>query len=317
MPPCWRLIAEGSGGSVCERGRRARRDRPRRRPTARSSTRSSTRTPSELLAFAGRRSAPPTSDAGVEGLDRLGARGRRRTAAGLERGRPRRSTARPATWACRWPSCASPTGEAELRVRRARGLRASWRASTRSPTAIRRATTSRSPRRRCPGIRIYFAALDGEEVCTLGIWPHGADAVVIWVATLPEARGRGIARPAPGPRPAQRSRGRATRPRRCSRPSSAARSTSGSATATSATPQMWERRQQDRVERSAGYVAPVPEPRYSDRADRRGDRRDLPARGLQGGRARRRPGGARACSWCWPRRLTPAAGSARRTRPAC
>ena len=44
-----------------------------------------------------------------------------------------------------------------------------------------------------PGIRIYFAALEGEEVCTLGIWPHGSDAVATWVATLPEARGRGIA----------------------------------------------------------------------------------------------------------------------------
>lgn len=43
-----------------------------------------------------------------------------------------------------------------------------------------------------PGLRIYFAALDGEEVCTLAIWPHGADAVVIWVAAAPEARGRGI-----------------------------------------------------------------------------------------------------------------------------
>jgi GNAT superfamily N-acetyltransferase len=43
-----------------------------------------------------------------------------------------------------------------------------------------------------PGLRIYFGDLDGETVATLGIWPHGSDAVVIWVATVPEARGRGI-----------------------------------------------------------------------------------------------------------------------------
>lgn len=43
-----------------------------------------------------------------------------------------------------------------------------------------------------PGLRIYFASLDGTEVCTLAIWPHGDDAVVIWVAAVPEARGRGI-----------------------------------------------------------------------------------------------------------------------------
>jgi GNAT superfamily N-acetyltransferase len=44
-----------------------------------------------------------------------------------------------------------------------------------------------------PGIRIYFAEIDGEPACTLGIWPHGSDAIVIWVATLPEARGRKLA----------------------------------------------------------------------------------------------------------------------------
>lgn len=45
-----------------------------------------------------------------------------------------------------------------------------------------------------PGCRIYFAELDGRPVSTLGVWPHRSDAVVIWVATLPEARNRGIAR---------------------------------------------------------------------------------------------------------------------------
>jgi GNAT superfamily N-acetyltransferase len=43
-----------------------------------------------------------------------------------------------------------------------------------------------------PGLRIYFGDLDGEAVSTLATWPHGSDAVVMWVATAPEARGRGI-----------------------------------------------------------------------------------------------------------------------------
>lgn len=43
-----------------------------------------------------------------------------------------------------------------------------------------------------PGLRIYFGDLDGEPVATLAVWPHGSDAVVIWVASVPEARGRGI-----------------------------------------------------------------------------------------------------------------------------
>mgnify|MGYP001366308829 CR=1 FL=1 len=44
------------------------------------------------------------------------------------------------------------------------------------------------------GMRIWFASAAGGdgELATLGIWPHGTDAIVAWVAVLPEARGRGI-----------------------------------------------------------------------------------------------------------------------------
>jgi GNAT superfamily N-acetyltransferase len=43
------------------------------------------------------------------------------------------------------------------------------------------------------GMRIWFASLEEHgEVATLGIWPHGTDAIVAWVAVLPEARGRRI-----------------------------------------------------------------------------------------------------------------------------
>jgi GNAT superfamily N-acetyltransferase len=42
------------------------------------------------------------------------------------------------------------------------------------------------------GFRHYFGRLDGEDVCCLGIETHGTDAVVEWVAAVPEARGRGI-----------------------------------------------------------------------------------------------------------------------------
>jgi GNAT superfamily N-acetyltransferase len=43
-----------------------------------------------------------------------------------------------------------------------------------------------------PGLRIYFGRLEGKDVCTLGIAAYKSDAVVVWVAALPEARGRGI-----------------------------------------------------------------------------------------------------------------------------
>lgn len=42
------------------------------------------------------------------------------------------------------------------------------------------------------GLRIYFGRVDGKDVCTLGIAAYKSDAVVVWVAALPEARGRGI-----------------------------------------------------------------------------------------------------------------------------
>lgn len=43
-----------------------------------------------------------------------------------------------------------------------------------------------------PGLHLYFARLDGEAVAGAGIWDYGSDGVLCWVATLPEARGRGL-----------------------------------------------------------------------------------------------------------------------------
>jgi GNAT superfamily N-acetyltransferase len=45
-----------------------------------------------------------------------------------------------------------------------------------------------------PGTRVYFGAIDGETVATLATWKHGSDCPIEWVATLPEARGRGLSK---------------------------------------------------------------------------------------------------------------------------
>jgi GNAT superfamily N-acetyltransferase len=45
-----------------------------------------------------------------------------------------------------------------------------------------------------PGTYAYFASLDGETVGTVVVWDHGTDSEVAWVATLPEARGRGVSK---------------------------------------------------------------------------------------------------------------------------
>jgi GNAT superfamily N-acetyltransferase len=43
-----------------------------------------------------------------------------------------------------------------------------------------------------PDTYSHFASLAGETVGTVVTWDHGDDAEIAWVATLPEARGRGI-----------------------------------------------------------------------------------------------------------------------------
>lgn len=45
---------------------------------------------------------------------------------------------------------------------------------------------------RVPGTYAHFGSLDGETVACAVAWDHGDDSEVAWVATLPEARGRGI-----------------------------------------------------------------------------------------------------------------------------
>lgn len=45
-----------------------------------------------------------------------------------------------------------------------------------------------------PDTHVHFASVDGETVGTVVTWDHGDDSEILWVATLPEARGRGISK---------------------------------------------------------------------------------------------------------------------------
>jgi GNAT superfamily N-acetyltransferase len=42
------------------------------------------------------------------------------------------------------------------------------------------------------GLHVYFGQLEGETVGTVAIWDYDGDAVLAWVAVLPEGRGRGV-----------------------------------------------------------------------------------------------------------------------------
>ena len=45
-----------------------------------------------------------------------------------------------------------------------------------------------------PDTHAHFAVIDGETVGTVVAWDHGDDTEIVWVATLPEARGRGVSK---------------------------------------------------------------------------------------------------------------------------
>jgi GNAT superfamily N-acetyltransferase len=45
-----------------------------------------------------------------------------------------------------------------------------------------------------PDTFAYFGSLDDETVGAVVVWDHGDDSEVAWVATLPEARGRGVSK---------------------------------------------------------------------------------------------------------------------------
>ena len=108
----------------------------------------------------------------------------------------------------------------------------------------------------------HFASLDGETVGTVVTWDHGDDSEILWVATLPEARGRGISKQLMA-RAITAAGGAGASPPRWSRRSWAGRSTSGSAIATSARSRCGSAKPQARLA-ADGYVAAVARGPYSD-----------------------------------------------------
>jgi GNAT superfamily N-acetyltransferase len=47
--------------------------------------------------------------------------------------------------------------------------------------------------RELPGVILHVARADGRPASVVGTHDHGGDSCIVYVATLPEARGRGLA----------------------------------------------------------------------------------------------------------------------------
>lgn len=189
MPPCWGLIAEGSGGSVFEDGDVLAAIVPR--APERSIFNSVFYEDPERLLASLETIAAAYQAAGVRAWTVWVPQGDPEAAAGLERaghafdGEPRYMGMSLAE--LREPDGDPGFGIAE-RPDYAELARINEIAYGYPPGAYDAVAAAPMPK-----ARVYFAELGGESVSCLAVWPRGSDVVVIWVATLPEARGRGIA----------------------------------------------------------------------------------------------------------------------------
>lgn len=190
MPPCWRLLAEGSGGSVWERGGVFASITPK--APGRSIFNSVFYEDADELLSSLDALGDAYEQAGVRAWTVWVPEAEAAAAEGLERaGHDFDGT--PRYMGMPLADLREPDGEADFEVveREDYGELARINEIAYGYPPGAHVAVAEAP---MPGIRIYFAELDGEPVSTLGVWPHEADAVVIWVATVPEARNRGIAR---------------------------------------------------------------------------------------------------------------------------
>jgi GNAT superfamily N-acetyltransferase len=188
QPPTWKLLAEGSGGSTWERDGILAAIVPA--APGRSVFNSVFYRDGEALLGRLEEIAAAYDEAGVHAWTVWVPADDERTAAGLE-GAGHELDAEPAEMGMALSELREPDPDPALTVREeddyAEMARLNEVAYGYPPGDFRAVAEAEMP-----GTRIYFGDLDGEPVSTLAIWPNDSDAYVMWVATLPEARGRGI-----------------------------------------------------------------------------------------------------------------------------
>jgi GNAT superfamily N-acetyltransferase len=87
------------------------------------------------------------------------------------------------------PDLRVPETDPELEIRREADMEALRRINE---VAYGYAPGDFPPMAPLPDTEVYLASLDGETVCTALLWHRGDDVEVTFIATLPEARGRGM-----------------------------------------------------------------------------------------------------------------------------
>jgi GNAT superfamily N-acetyltransferase len=190
MPPFWRFLAERSGGSVLSDEGVLAAIVPG--APERSVFNSVFYEDGEHLLAALDRIAGAYEDAGVRAWTVWVPEEDRDVAAGLERaGHLLDAEPRAMGMECSDLRDAGGNEQIEIReeldmveVARLNEIAYGWAPGEFSPVA--QATL--------PDARAYFASLDGETVGTVVAWDHGDDTEIAWVATVPEARNRGISR---------------------------------------------------------------------------------------------------------------------------
>jgi GNAT superfamily N-acetyltransferase len=190
MPPFWRLLAEGSGGSVLgERGTLASiiPSSPER-----SVFNSVFYEHGEQLIASLDRIADAYDEAGVGAWTVWVPEADRTTAAALEEA-GHHFDAEPRAMAMELSELRAPEPDPAIEIRdeldmpevgRLNEIAYGWPPGEFGAVATAEISDTYA----------YFASLHGETVGTVVAWDHGDDTEIFWVATLPEARGRGVSK---------------------------------------------------------------------------------------------------------------------------
>jgi GNAT superfamily N-acetyltransferase len=191
MPPFWRLLAEGSGGSVLTEEGILVAIIPS--SPERSVFNSVFYEDGERLLGSLDGIAAAYDEAGVRAWTVWVPEGDRETAAGLEAA-GHTNDAQPRAMGMDLTELRSPDPDPGIEIReemdmpevgRLNEIAYGWSPGEFGAVSETEVADSRA----------YFASIDGETVGTVVLWDHGeSDTEVVWVATVPEARGRGVSK---------------------------------------------------------------------------------------------------------------------------